>query len=74
MRNVFILQENIKKRNKYNEASSPLFKDTKFLETMEEVYKRNFLKDINPHSELLVYDWSTGGDVELVIEDIERIG
>lgn len=51
-----------------------MFKDTKFLETMENVYKRNFLKDISTHAELLVYDWSNGGDTELVVEDIERIG
>lgn len=41
---------------------------------MENVYKRSFLKDISTHSELLVYDWSNGGDTELVVEDIERIG
>lgn len=41
---------------------------------MEDVYKRNFLKDISTHSELLVYDWSNGGDIELVVEDVERIG
>lgn len=70
----FLLQEKIKKRNKFNEANSPLFKDTKFLETMEDVYKNNFLKDISTHSELLVYDWSNGGETELVVEDIERIG
>lgn len=41
---------------------------------MEDVYKNNFLKDINTHAELLVYDWSNGGDIELVVEDVERIG
>lgn len=41
---------------------------------MEEVYKNNFLKDISNHAELLVYDWSNGGEIELVVEDIERIG
>lgn len=25
------------------------------------------------HSEILVYDWSDGGDAEVVVEDIERI-
>lgn len=25
------------------------------------------------HSELLIYDWSDGGDVEVVVEDIERL-
>lgn len=69
-----ILQENIKKRNLNNEANAPLFKDTKFLETLDNEYKHNFLRDISAHSELLVYDWSNGGDIELVVEDIERIG
>jgi NADH dehydrogenase (ubiquinone) 1 alpha subcomplex subunit 10 len=25
------------------------------------------------HAELLIYDWSSYGDVEVVVEDIERI-
>lgn len=41
---------------------------------MEDVYKNDFLKDIGTHAELLVYDWSNGGEIELVVEDIENIG
>lgn len=41
---------------------------------MDRVYKQQYLKDISISSELLVYDWSTGGDAEVVVEDIERIG
>lgn len=41
---------------------------------MDDIYKNNFLKDISAHAELLVYDWSNGGEIELVVEDIERIG
>lgn len=41
---------------------------------MEDVYKNDFLKDIGTHAELLVYDWSNGGEIELVVEDIEKIG
>lgn len=41
---------------------------------MENVYKNDFLKDIGTHAELLVYDWSNGGEIELVVEDIEKIG
>lgn len=67
------LQQRIKERNQWNEANSPLFKDDKFLNTMEEVYKQEFLQDISSHAEILVYDWSSGGDPELVVEDIERI-
>lgn len=69
-----MLQRRIRERNQWGEANSPLFKDDKFLKTMEDVYKGEFLQDIATHSELLVYDWSGGGEVELVVEDIERIG
>lgn len=41
---------------------------------MEESYKVDLLKNLEPHAELLVYDWSNGGDIELVVEDIEKIG
>lgn len=51
-----------------------LFKDEKFLETLDEVYKQDFLKNISTHAEILVYDWTNGGESDLVVEDIERIG
>lgn len=41
---------------------------------MEDSYKVDLLKNLEPFSELLVYDWSNGGDTELVVEDIEKIG
>lgn len=72
--NFLFEQENIKKRNNSGEANAPLFKDTKFLETMDSIYKKEYLREISAHAELLVYDWTNGGDVELVIEDIEKIG
>lgn len=40
---------------------------------METFYKQQFLKEISSHAEILVYDWSSGGDTEVVVEDIERI-
>ena len=40
---------------------------------MEKTYKQNYLKEISKHAELLIYDWSEGGEVEIVVEDIERI-
>lgn len=33
----------------------------------------NLYVHCSKHAELLVYDWSDEGDVEIVIEDIERI-
>lgn len=44
-----------------------------YLNTMEEVYKQQYLKDISQHAELLVYDWSEPGETEVIVEDIERI-
>lgn len=68
---VSILQERIKKRAvDYEVKSKVLTKE--YLTTLEEEYKK-YLKEISKSSELLVYDWSNYGDVEVVVEDIERI-
>ncbi|XP_046396193.1 NADH dehydrogenase [ubiquinone] 1 alpha subcomplex subunit 10, mitochondrial [Ischnura elegans] len=69
---VNAVKENIKKRNHSHEVQSKALSD-EYLRKMESVYKTNFLKEISEHAELLVYDWSRGGDVEVVVEDIERI-
>lgn len=66
------IRENIKKRNVSYEVSSPALTDD-YLNCMEKFYKQHYLKDISAHSELLIYDWSAEGDVEIVVEDIERI-
>ncbi|CAG9819656.1 unnamed protein product [Phaedon cochleariae] len=64
--------ENIKKRAiSYEKNSSVL--TPQYLGVMEKKYKQNYLKEISKHAELLVYDWSDEGDVEVVVEDIERI-
>ncbi|KAG5882119.1 hypothetical protein JTB14_016882 [Gonioctena quinquepunctata] len=64
--------ENIKKRGISYEKDSTVF-SPQYLGIMEKQYKQNYLKDISKHAELLVYDWSDEGDVEIVVEDIERI-
>ncbi|XP_018329930.1 NADH dehydrogenase [ubiquinone] 1 alpha subcomplex subunit 10, mitochondrial [Agrilus planipennis] len=64
--------ENIKKRNFSMEVNSPAI-NKDYLTTMETFYKQHYLKQISKHAHLLVYDWSEGGDPEVVIEDIERI-
>ncbi len=33
----------------------------------------SFVLQNRPHSHVLVYDWSTPGDTELVVEDIEKL-
>lgn len=64
--------DNIKKRNINYEVNSPVLNE-KYLTTMEQNYKQNYLKEISQHAEMLVYDWSVEGDMEIVVEDIEGI-
>lgn len=66
------VKENIKKRNLDYEKNSTAFTD-KYLNDIETLYKQRYLKEIAQHAELLVYDWSNGGEAEVVVEDIERI-
>lgn len=69
---VQTVQEAIKDRNlKHEVAMRALTKP--FLMEMERQYKNKYLRDIATHAELLVYDWSGGGEVEVVVEDIERL-
>ena len=35
--------------------------------------KKNFLKQQQRHSRVLVYDWTEPGDMEIVVEDIEAL-
>ena len=63
---------NIKQRNYSCEKQSEVLTPD-YLKKMEDLYKLDFLKKQSVHSELLVYDWSDKGDVEVVVEDIERI-
>jgi len=44
-----------------------------YLTELEDSYKRRILVELEKHAELLVYDWNTPGDVEAVVEDVERI-
>jgi NADH dehydrogenase (ubiquinone) 1 alpha subcomplex subunit 10 len=66
------VKENIKKRGAEHEVKSQVFSDN-YLNSMETLYKQQHLKEISQHAELLVYDWSNGGETEVVVEDIERI-
>lgn len=66
------VQENIKKRNKFSESSGKALTKA-YLEDVEENYKTKYLPAISEHAELMIYDWKTPGEVEIVVEDIERL-
>lgn len=66
------VMENIKKRNKYSEANGKALTKA-YLEDVEEIYKTKYLPKISEHAELMIYDWAQPGEVEVVVEDIERI-
>lgn len=64
--------ENVQKRSISYEKNSTVLNE-KYLGVMEQSYKHKYLKEISKHSELLVYDWSVEGDMEIVVEDIEAV-
>lgn len=66
------VMDNIKKRGASHEVQSKVFTD-EYLNDMEAIYKQQYLKEITQHAELLVYDWTNGGETEVVVEDIERV-
>lgn len=66
------VMERIKKRNIPFEVNSKVL-TADYLSTLEYYYKQKFLKEISSHAELLIYDWSNYGDVDMVVEEIERI-
>lgn len=70
---VKTVKERIKARNYDYEVNSKVLTD-KYLTDVETIYKQKYLKEISAHAELLVYDWTNGGETEIVVEDIERIG
>ncbi|CAH0403225.1 unnamed protein product [Chilo suppressalis] len=69
---VNTVEASIKKRGLEHEVKGKAL-TTAFLTEMEKQYKTKYLRDIATHAELLVYDWSGGGDVEVVVEDVERL-
>jgi NADH dehydrogenase (ubiquinone) 1 alpha subcomplex subunit 10 len=68
---VDVVQKNIKARGNEWDKDSPVWNNTQYLTNIYNEYKKNWLRDMQEYSRVLVYDWSEGGDTEVVIEDIE---
>jgi len=66
------VRSRIEARNRTNEKDSPA-STTAYLESLDKAYKQEFLKTMSTHSELLVYDWAEPSNVEIIVEDVERI-
>lgn len=69
---VEVVQNNIKKRGNEWDQNSPVWSNKNYLNEIYSGFKTGFLRDIQQWSRVLVYDWSDGGDTEIVIEDIEK--
>merc|ERR1712020_39425 len=55
------------------DKNSPVWTNKQYLSDIYNELKRNFLKEQQRHSRVLVYDWSEPGDMEIVVEDIEAL-
>ncbi|KRX38020.1 NADH dehydrogenase [ubiquinone] 1 alpha subcomplex subunit 10, mitochondrial, partial [Trichinella sp. T9] len=63
--------ENINRRNIPWENNGKVI-DFSYLETIENGY-REYLKQADDESIIMVYDWENSGEVALVVEDIEKV-
>ena len=72
-----VVQSKIRARSKTThpwEANSPVWENTEYLEELyQKMMKKQYLPAAAESSYVLQYDWSEGGDVEVVVEDIERL-
>jgi len=56
------------------EAKSPVWENTDYLTHLYgTLLKKQYLTGASEHSMVLSYDWSDGGDFEVVVEDIEAL-
>lgn len=62
----------IKERNISYEVESQAFCD-RYLQSMDYFYKQCYLKKLQSHTPILVYDWSEGGDTEILLDDVEAV-
>ena len=69
-----VIQSKIRERSKTThpwEANSPVWENTDYVEHLYgQLMKMQYLKTASESSEVLSYDWSEGGDVEVVVEVI----
>lgn len=74
---VDVVQSKIRERAKTThpwEKNSPVYENTSYLTTLyEDMMKKDYIPKAAMNSKVLMYDWSEGGETEVVVEDIERL-
>merc|ERR1711935_518597 len=71
-----VVQNNIRKRAATThpwEKDSPVWDNTQYVEDLYQTKMKKYLTVASESSEVLSYDWSDGGDFEVVVEDIEDL-
>merc|ERR1711994_1019427 len=68
-----VVIKNIQNRGNEWDKNSPVWTNKQYLSDIYNELKRNFLKQQQQHSRVLVYDWTEPGDMEIVVEDIEAL-
>lgn len=70
---VNTVQKNIQARNNEWDKDSAVWNNSQYLNDIYSSMKNKFLPLYKDHCLILGYDWSNGGDMDLVSEDIERL-
>ncbi|KAK6622930.1 hypothetical protein RUM43_008782 [Polyplax serrata] len=68
---VPVVQERIRTRNYSYEQNSPAL-TKEYLTSLDKHWKLN-IQQQSKNSEVLIYNWSDGGEMELIAEDIEKL-
>ena len=70
---VDVVMSNIKKRNNPWDKDSPVWTNKRYLTDIYTEKKRRYLLEQQRHSHVLVYDWSSPGEIDIVVDDIEKL-
>jgi len=67
------VMKNIKARGNPWDKNSPVWTNKRYLKDIYNEKTRRYLPKHQLHSHVLVYDWSSPGEVEVVVDDLEKL-
>lgn len=70
---VDTVMRKIKARGNPWDKDSPVWTNKRYLSDIYNEMKRRYLLDFQKHSHVLVYDWSTPGEMDIIVDDIEKL-